>query len=171
FFIPMIMDSGGNVGTQSLAVSVRGLALGTLEKNNFWRMIRKEFSTGALIGLICMILILAIVYIMFGNAALGLVVGISILCTLTFSAVIGAVIPLIINKLKIDPAIASGQFATTFNDVIGLLFCFTIDTYVMDFLVSEILNIEYKGQLILASVSFFQTKHDQTVILCAVLFF
>ncbi|HLR53166.1 MAG TPA: magnesium transporter [Pseudogracilibacillus sp.] len=134
FFIPMIMDSGGNVGTQSLAVSVRGLALGTLEKNNFWRMIRKEFSTGALIGLICMILILAIVYIMFGNAALGLVVGISILCTLTFSAVIGAVIPLIINKLKIDPAIASGPFVTTFNDVIGLLIYFSIATYLMHLL-------------------------------------
>lgn len=134
FFIPMIMDSGGNVGTQSLAVSVRGLALGTVEKHNFWRMVRKEFNTGALIGLLCMALILAIVYIVFGNAALGLVVGISILCTLTFSAVIGAVIPLIIDKLKFDPAIASGPFVTTFNDVIGLLIYFSIATYLMHLL-------------------------------------
>src|SRR5690625_3070034 len=58
-FIPMIMDSGGNVGTQSLAVSVRGLALGTIEKNSFWRMVRREFTTGAMIGLICMTLIAA----------------------------------------------------------------------------------------------------------------
>src|SRR5699024_9117662 len=108
-------------------------ALGTLEKNNFWRMIRKEFSTGALIGLICMILILAIVYIMFGNAALGLVVGISILCTLTFSALIGAVIPLIINKLKIDPAIASCSFVTIFIDLTGLLISFSIAAYIMHF--------------------------------------
>src|SRR5699024_4207015 len=134
FCIPMIMDSGGNVGTQSLAVSVRGLALGTVEKHNFWKMIRKEFNTGALIGLFSIIIILAIVFIFFGNPALGLVVGVSILCTLTFSAVIGAVIPLIIDKLNFDPAIASGPFVTTFNDVVGLMIYFSIATYLMHLL-------------------------------------
>src|SRR5699024_581398 len=52
-FVPMIMDSAGNVGTQSLTVAVRGLALGTIEKDNFWKMIRREFNTGVMIGLIC----------------------------------------------------------------------------------------------------------------------
>src|SRR5699024_10313560 len=74
FMNQRIMDTDRNVDTQSLAVSVRGVALGTHKKNKCGRIIRKEFSTGALIGLICMILILAIVYIMFGNAALRLVV-------------------------------------------------------------------------------------------------
>ena len=134
FFIPMIMDSGGNVGTQSLAVSVRGLALGTIEKNGFWGMIRREFSTGALMGLICMALISLLVFIFYGNGMLGVIVGISILCTLSISAVIGAVIPLIINKLKIDPAIASGPFITTLNDIIGLMIYFSIATYLMEFL-------------------------------------
>lgn len=134
FFIPMIMDSGGNVGTQSLAVSVRGLALGTIEKNGFWGMIRREFSTGALMGLICMALISLLVFIFYGNGMLGIIVGISILCTLSISAVIGAVIPLIINKLKIDPAIASGPFITTLNDIIGLMIYFSIATYLMEFL-------------------------------------
>lgn len=133
-FIPMIMDSGGNVGTQSLAVAVRGLALGTIEENSFWRMVKREFATGAMIGLICMILITLLVLVIYGNPMLGLIVGISILLTLSASAVIGAVIPLIINKLNIDPAIASGPFITTVNDIIGLLIYFSIATYLIDLL-------------------------------------
>src|SRR5699024_9502562 len=118
FFIPMIMDSGGNVGTQSLAVSVRGVPIGTIEKNGFWGMIRREFSTVALIGLICMALISWLVFIFYGNGMLGIVVGVAILCPLSISAVIGAVIHLIINNLQIDPAIASGPFITTLDDII-----------------------------------------------------
>lgn len=133
-FIPMIMDSGGNVGTQSLAVSVRGLALGTIEQGGFWRMVRREFATGAMIGTVCMILITLLVMTLYNNWMLGVIVGVSILLTLSISAVIGAVIPLLINKLKFDPAIASGPFITTVNDITGLLIYFSIATYLMDFL-------------------------------------
>src|SRR5699024_9962269 len=134
FFIPLIMDSGGNVGTQSLAVSVRGLALGTIEKNGFWGMIRREFGTWALMCIICMALISLLVFIFYGNRMLGIIVVVSILCTLSISAVIGVVIPLIINKLKIDPAIALSPFITTLNDIIGLMIYFSIATYLMEFL-------------------------------------
>lgn len=133
-FIPMIMDSGGNVGTQSLAVAVRGLALGTIKGNSLWRMIRRELTTGAMIGLICMVLISSLITIFYGNMMLGLIVGVSILCTLSISAVVGAILPLLINKLKFDPAIASGPFITTVNDIVGLMIYFSIATYLMDFL-------------------------------------
>jgi len=133
-FVPMIMDSAGNVGTQSLTVAVRGIALGTVEKGNFWRMIRREFNTGVMIGLICMIVIAIIIPIFYSNLFIGLIVGVSILCTLSVSAVIGAVIPIIINKLKIDPAVASGPFITTINDIIGLLIYFSIATSLLDIL-------------------------------------
>lgn len=133
-FIPMIMDSAGNVGTQSLAISVRGLALGTIEKNSTFKMIRREFKTGFLIGLICMVVISILVFIFYGNIALGLIVGFSILVTLSISAVIGATVPLIINRLKFDPAIASGPFITTLNDVIGLLIYFSVATTLIDML-------------------------------------
>src|SRR5699024_11412056 len=86
FFIPMIVASGGNVGTQSLAVSVRGLALGTIEKNGFWGMIRREFSTGALMGLICMALISLLVFLFYCNGMLGIIVGVYFLYTLSISA-------------------------------------------------------------------------------------
>src|SRR5690625_4187197 len=68
-FIPMIMDSAGNVGTQSLAVSVRGLALGTLEKGGFWRLIRRELGAGFLLGVICMISITLIISVKIGRAS------------------------------------------------------------------------------------------------------
>ena len=134
-FIPMIMDSAGNVGTQSLAVAVRGLALGTIEKGGFWRMIRREFSAGVMLGLICMVLITILISLRYGgNWMLALIVGISIFCTLSVSTVIGATVPLIINKLKLDPAIASGPFITTVNDILGLLIYFSIATSLMMYL-------------------------------------
>ena len=133
-FIPMIMDSAGNVGTQSLAVSVRGLALGTIEKNSYWKMIRRELGAGFLIGLICMTVITLLVALLYQHVALGLIVGFSILGTLSVSAVIGATVPLLINKLKFDPAIASGPFITTLNDIIGLLIYFTIATNLINLL-------------------------------------
>ncbi|HLR15997.1 MAG TPA: magnesium transporter [Bacillota bacterium] len=134
FFIPMIMDSGGNVGTQSLAISVRGLALGTIQKDGFLRLIRRELTTGALIGFACMLLISTIVFFIYGNGMLGIVVGVSILCTLSISAVIGALIPIIIDKLNIDPAVASGPFITTLNDIAGLMIYFTIATKLIEYI-------------------------------------
>lgn len=133
-FMPMLMDSGGNVGTQSLAVSVRGLALGTIEMKDLWKMIRKEFTTGFLIGLSCLVLISILILIFYGNIVLGIVVGLSLLITLSISAVIGLIFPLILNKLKFDPAIASGPFITTINDIVGLMIYFSIATLFMKFL-------------------------------------
>lgn len=134
-FIPMIMDSAGNVGTQSLAVAVRGLALGTLEKGGFWRMIRRELSAGFMLGIICMLTITIMITVLYdGNWMLALIVGVSILCTLSVATVIGATVPLIINKLKLDPAIASGPFITTVNDILGLLIYFSIATSLMAYL-------------------------------------
>lgn len=134
-FIPMIMDSAGNVGTQSLTVAVRGLALGTVEKGGFWKMIRRELGTGMIIGLACMILISLLIPILYdGNLLLAGIVGVSLLLTLSVSTVVGAVVPLIINRLKLDPAIASGPFITTVNDILGLIIYFSIATALLDIL-------------------------------------
>src|SRR5699024_3788970 len=133
-FIPMIMDSAGNVGTQSLAVSARGLALGTLERGNYWKIVRRELSTGAMIGIICMIIITIMISLLYVNCMLALIVGASICITLSLSAAIVAIVPLIINKLKFHPAIASRSFITTLDDIIGLLIYFSIATALMDLL-------------------------------------
>src|SRR5699024_3506038 len=97
-FIPMIMDSAGNVGTQSLGVAVRGLALGTIDQTDFWKMIRREFGTGLMIGAICMVSISIIIPIFYNVTWLvGAIVGVSLLATLSVSAVVGAVVPLAIT--------------------------------------------------------------------------
>ncbi|MBP1970625.1 magnesium transporter [Virgibacillus natechei] len=134
-FIPLIMDSAGNTGTQSLAVAVRGLALGTIHKKSIGKMIRREFGTGVMLGLICMIMLAAIITILYqGNWMIAVIVGVTIFLTLSIATVIGSTVPLIINKLKLDPAIASGPFITTVNDILGLLIYFTIATSLLEFL-------------------------------------
>jgi magnesium transporter len=133
-FIPLLMGSAGNAGTQSLAVVVRGLALGTIEKKGLARTLFREFSTGMMIGLICALSILIIIPIFYGSFMLAIIVSISIFCSLSVATVIGSTVPLIINKLKIDPAFASGPFITTVNDILGLVIYFTIATSLLEYL-------------------------------------
>ncbi|GEN46221.1 magnesium transporter [Alkalibacillus haloalkaliphilus] len=134
-FIPLIMDSAGNTGTQSLAVMVRNLAIGTFDKRNVWRVLRREFFTGVMIGLGSAVTLAILIIIFYDqNLALAGVVGTSILLTLSISTLTGSIIPLIIDKFKIDPAVASGPFITTLNDIMGLLIYFTIATSMIHYL-------------------------------------
>ena len=134
-FIPLIMDSAGNTGTQSLAVAVRSLALGTAEKKGVRNMIAREFSTGVMLGLMCAVTLIVIVPVIYpGEFLLAGIVAVSILLSLSLATVIGTVVPLIIHKLKLDPAIASGPFITTVNDIIGLMIYFTIATSLLQYL-------------------------------------
>ncbi|WP_245705313.1 magnesium transporter [Alteribacillus persepolensis] len=133
-FIPLIMDSAGNTGTQSLAVVVRSLATGSYEKKGIAKMLRRELGTGFFMGLICAVVLVLTVSILYNHLLLAVIVAVSIFLTLSVAALIGAVLPLIINKLNIDPAVASGPFITTLNDIIGLFIYFTIATSFLEYL-------------------------------------
>ncbi|SDI64946.1 magnesium transporter [Natribacillus halophilus] len=133
-FIPIIMDSGGNTGTQSLAVIVRGLSTGALDHIGVLKIIWREFKTGMMIGLSTALVILLLIIFVFDHAMIALVVAVSIFSTLSMATVIGTILPLIINKLKLDPAIASGPFITTMCDILGLLIYFSIATFLLDYL-------------------------------------
>ncbi|WP_096186652.1 magnesium transporter [Evansella halocellulosilytica] len=133
-FIPLIMDSAGNTGTQSLAVMVRSLATGTFEKKGLMHTVKREFGTGLMLGLICAIVLLIIVPFIYGSFLLAFIVGISLFLTLSIATIIGSVVPVIINKLNLDPAIASGPFITTVNDILGLFIYFTIATSLLHYL-------------------------------------
>lgn len=134
-FIPLIMDSAGNTGTQSLAVMVRSLATGSFEKKGLAHTIKREFGTGLMLGLICAAVLMVIVPIIYpGQLMLGFIVAVSIFLTLSIATIIGAVVPVAINKLKLDPAIASGPFITTVNDILGLLIYFSIATALLQYL-------------------------------------
>jgi magnesium transporter len=135
-FIPLIMDSAGNTGTQALAVVVRNLALGTVDRSSLGKMIKREFGTGIMLGLICALTLLVLVPIVYpsGGILLAAIVGVSLFFTLSISTMVGATVPLLINKLKIDPAVASGPFITTINDIMGLIIYFSIATAFLEYL-------------------------------------
>lgn len=128
FFIPMISGMTGNTGTQSLAVVVRGLVSNDINKRVITKLVLRELGVGVIIGITCGILISLIAYIWQGNLMIGLVVGISLLLTLIIGTLAGTVIPLILYRLQIDPAIASGPLITTLNDIFSLLTYFGIAT-------------------------------------------
>ncbi|WHY98414.1 magnesium transporter [Peribacillus simplex] len=128
FFMPMIAGMTGNTGTQSLAVVVRGLITSDTDKGVVTRLIIRELKVGLIIGFTCGILISIIAYVWQGNPILGLVVGSSLVMTLIIGTLAGTIIPLILYKFNIDPAVASGPLITTLNDILSLLIYFGIAT-------------------------------------------
>ncbi|WNS75906.1 magnesium transporter [Bacillus sp. DTU_2020_1000418_1_SI_GHA_SEK_038] len=128
FFMPMISGMTGNTGTQSLAVVVRGLVSNDIDKKVVFNLIMREFGVSLIIGLICGILIFLIAYFWQDNAILGVVVGVSLFLTLIIGTLAGTIIPLILYRFKIDPAVASGPLITTLNDIFSLVTYFGIAT-------------------------------------------
>ncbi|MEH7418105.1 magnesium transporter [Neobacillus drentensis] len=128
FFMPMIAGMTGNTGTQSLAVVVRGLITQDINRRVITRLIARELGVGITIGVTCAIIIAIIAYIWQGNLILGAVVGSSLFFTLIIGTLAGTIIPLILYRLKIDPAVASGPLITTLNDIFSLMTYFGIAT-------------------------------------------
>ena len=126
FFIPLVVAMGGNVGIQSSALIVQGLANNTLSKDGMIKRILKELAVGLLNGLACTAVLLVYSYVFVESLALSLTIGVSLLAVILFAAAFGTFMPLTLNKMKIDPALATGPFITTSNDIIGLLFYFMI---------------------------------------------
>jgi magnesium transporter len=134
-FIPMIADMAGNTGTQSLAVVVRGLALGKFRAGQVWRLLRREAGVGMILGAVNGIAIALIAGWWQKSVALGFVIGFSLWFTLIVATLVGAIVPLILNRFRIDPAVASGPFITTVNDIVGLTIYFSTATALMGYLV------------------------------------
>lgn len=121
FFFPVIMAMGGNTGTQAATVAVRGLATGDISLMNMGRRLWVELKVALVNGLICGILLGAIVGFWLSNYALGSIVALSLVLIVLNSGFIGAAVPLILKKWQIDPALATGPFVTTSNDILSLL--------------------------------------------------
>ena len=131
FFIPLIAAMGGNVGVQSAAIVVQGLANDSLKMENIFQKLIKELGVGLLNGIICSIIILGAAFGLGYSMELSLTVSISLLAVIVFAAVFGTFIPLTLEKYKIDPALATGPFITTVNDVLGLFIYFWIGQLLM----------------------------------------
>lgn len=134
-FIPLIAGMAGNTGTQSLAVAVRGIATGEIQELSRTKLLLREAGTGLITGTICGVLVWGIVFVWKGEIFLGLLVGVAILASLFVATLAGSIVPLLMHKINIDPAVASGPFITTMNDITSILIYFGLATMFMSYLV------------------------------------
>lgn len=130
-FIPLIAAMGGNVGVQSAAIVVQGLASSNIDTGDIFSRLSKELGVGIINGLICAILILGASAALGFGTALSITVSLALLCVIIFAALFGTFVPLMLDKYKIDPALATGPFITTANDIIGLMIYFAVGSALM----------------------------------------
>lgn len=126
FFTPLIAAMGGNVGVQSAAIIVQGLASNSLGMDTMGERLLKELGVAMLNGIICSVLIMLITFLLGYPSSIYFTVSISLMAVIIFAALFGTFVPLVLNKYKIDPALATGPFITTVNDVLGLFIYFMI---------------------------------------------
>ena len=127
-FIPVIMGMGGNIGTQSSTIVVRGLATGRIDIREIWSVVSKELTIGLILGLTYGLVIGAVAQLAFGKMALAISVCGAVLSSMAVAALVGSLVPMAFAKINIDPAVATGPFVTTSVDVISVFFYFMIAT-------------------------------------------
>ncbi|MFD2703076.1 magnesium transporter [Paenibacillus shunpengii] len=136
FFMPMIAGMTGNTGTQSLAVVIRGLTpQNKMNGGAILRLLWRELRVGFTIGAVCGISVALVAGIWQSSFALGAVIGFSLILTIVIGTMAGTIIPILLHKLKIDPAVASGPLITTLNDLFSLTVYFGTATLFISYLV------------------------------------
>jgi len=136
FFVPAVMAMGGNTGIQSSTLIVRSIALGSMPKHNLSLFLGKELAIGAIMGLVCGSVIGLFAYFMmtFSGSSTGalqprhlaVIVSVALFCAMTFAAMFGSGVPLLLARFKVDPAVAAGPFITIVNDISALAIYFTV---------------------------------------------
>ncbi len=132
FFIPMLIDTGGNAGTQSSTLITRGLATGEIDRKHGRTILLREIITGAILGIALGTFACVRAYFMQGDPMIGFTVGISLFVVLLVSNLVGALLPLFAMRLKCDPAVMAGPFLTTIVDVVGLIVYFEVAKFMMN---------------------------------------
>jgi magnesium transporter len=134
-FVPVITGMGGNVGIQSSTITVRGLATGGVDLHRLGRTIFKEVRVGLLMALACGFTLGAVAEIWHHNTALGFAVGSAMAGAIVVASLMGTLIPIIFKRFGVDPAVASGPFVTTANDITGILIYLSISTLFLKYIV------------------------------------
>lgn len=129
-FIPMLMDTGGNCGSQSSTLIIRGLALDEIQFKDIFRILWKEFRISFLVSLILALVNGIRIFWMYQNPALALVIALSLIATVIISKLIGSMLPLFAKKLRLDPAIMAAPLITTIVDTCSIVIYFTIATHI-----------------------------------------
>ena len=127
-FILVIMGMGGNIGTQSSTIVVRGLATGRLHLRDFKSVVLKELAIGLILGMVYGMIIAVVAQVRYTTGAFALAVGLAVLSSMSVAALIGSLMPMVFARINIDPAVATGPFVTTAIDIISVFFYFEIAT-------------------------------------------
>ncbi|OIK12215.1 magnesium transporter [Bacillus sp. MUM 116] len=126
FFVPLLIGTGGNTGSQTVTTLVRALAVGEIQFKDMFKVFRKEVTTGLFLGISMGAFALIRAFFLGVNMNTALVVAISALFIVIWASMVAAILPMILHKLKIDPAVVSGPFITTLVDGTGLIIYFTM---------------------------------------------
>jgi magnesium transporter len=120
FFIPLLIGTGGNTGAQTVATMVRSLAVGEIHPRDLWPVVGRELLSGLLLGLLLGVIAFGLAIVLGNGPDLGLVVGLAVVVICTWANTIGAVVPLLAHRLRLDPALVSAPLITTLVDATGL---------------------------------------------------
>lgn len=129
-FIPMLMDTGGNCGSQSSTLIIRGIALNEIQFRDIFRVMFKEFRVSIIVGVVLALANGVRILIMYHDVSLALVIGLSLSVTIVISKLIGCMLPLLAKKINLDPAIMAAPLITTMVDTCSILVYFNIATHV-----------------------------------------
>ncbi|MCB9247406.1 MAG: magnesium transporter [Ignavibacteriales bacterium] len=130
FFIPIVMAMGGSAGSQSAIVMVQAINAGDIWKNDTFKRLLKEFRVAFVNSVVCTIVLLGVTYFIFKvDLNFAYILSFSLFLIMVNATMIGAFVPILLKRMNIDPAIATGPFVTTTNDIIGLLIYFSLLTY------------------------------------------
>lgn len=132
-FITTMAGGAGNAATQALTVVVRGLATGEVDMSRMWAVIWREARVGMAIGLICGVILGVTASLWHGSPWIGLIVGVAIFINLTLAKSAGSMVPVLLQKVGLDPAVASGPFIATITDTTSMLVYFSIASFVLQF--------------------------------------
>lgn len=127
-FIPVILGMGGNIGTQTSTIVVRGLATGRLNIRDAWSVVLKELAIGFILGMVYGFLVGLVAQLRYSTFQVAISVGFAVISSMTVAALVGSLVPMGFARINIDPAVATGPFVTTAIDIVSIYFYFQIAT-------------------------------------------
>ena len=130
-FIPVIMGMGGNIGTQTSTIVVRGLATGRLNIRDTWPVVFKELAIGFILGAVYGVMIGTVAQLRYSTAMVAVSVGLAVISSMAIAALVGSIVPMGFARINVDPAVATGPFVTTAIDIVSVYFYFQIATFLL----------------------------------------
>jgi len=130
-FIPVVMGMGGNIGTQSSTIVVRGLATGKINIRDLWPVVLKELTVGFILGVVYGFLIGVVAQVQFNEFMLAMSVAFAVVSSMSVAALVGSMVPMVFARINIDPVVATGPLVTTAIDISSIYFYFTIATVLL----------------------------------------